>query len=36
VYQGKEYQTQTFDHGNPFEEIQALVKEILSIAQNIE
>lgn len=36
TYQGKDYQTQTFDHGNPPEEIQALVKEILSITQNIE
>ncbi|MDU8884865.1 META domain-containing protein [Yeosuana sp. MJ-SS3] len=36
TYQGKDYQTQTFDHGNPPNEIAPLVKEILSIAQNIE
>ena len=36
THQGKEYQTQTFDHGNPPEEIATLVKEILSMAENIE
>jgi len=36
TYQGKDYQTQTFDHGNPPKEIALLVKEILSIAENIE
>jgi len=36
THQGKEYQTQTFDHGNPPEEIVTLVKEILSMAENIE
>ncbi|TWO32143.1 META domain-containing protein [Seonamhaeicola sediminis] len=33
---GKSYETQSFDHGNPHSEIENLVKEILSIAQNIE
>lgn len=32
----KVYQSQNFDHGNPPTEIAALVKEILSIAKNIE
>ena len=32
----KTYETVSFDHGNPPKEIEALVKEILSIAQNIE
>lgn len=30
------YETQTFDHGNPPSEISELVKEMLSIAENIE
>ena len=33
---GKTFETVSFDHGNPPKEIEALVKEILSIAQNIE
>ena len=32
----KNYKSQSFDHGNPPKEIAALVKEILSIAKNIE
>ena len=36
VYDGVTYQTQPFDHGNPPKEIALLVKEILSISQNIE
>ncbi|NMH86928.1 hypothetical protein [Flavivirga algicola] len=36
VYNGNTYETQAFDHGNPPEEIAALVKEILSISENIE
>ncbi|WP_298531343.1 hypothetical protein [uncultured Algibacter sp.] len=32
----KTYETQGFDHGNPPKEIAALVKEILSISENIE
>ena len=34
--QGKTYESQSFDHGNPPEEISILVKEILSIGENIE
>lgn len=30
------YKTRSFDHGNPPKEIAALVKEILSLAENIE
>tara|TARA_R110002049_G_scaffold24361_1_gene86518 strand:+ start:1631 stop:2350 length:720 start_codon:yes stop_codon:yes gene_type:complete len=33
---GKDYETQSFDHGNPPEELAELVKEILSISENIE
>lgn len=33
---GKDYETQSFDHGNPPKEIIELVKEILSISENIE
>lgn len=33
---GKDYETQSFDHGNPPKEIAELVKEILSISENIE
>ncbi|WP_396602822.1 hypothetical protein [Algibacter sp. R77976] len=36
IYDGNTYKTQSFDHGNAPEEIEALVKEILSIAENIE
>ena len=35
-YKGKVYQTKGFDHGNPPEAIAKLVKEILSISENIE
>ncbi|WP_242117349.1 hypothetical protein [Aestuariivivens sediminicola] len=35
-YKGKVYQTEGFDHGNPPEAIAKLVKEILSISENIE
>lgn len=33
---GKDYETQSFDHGNPPKDIAELVKEILSISENIE
>ncbi|WP_303316309.1 hypothetical protein Q4Q34_05755 [Flavivirga abyssicola] len=36
IYNGTTYETQAFDHGNPPEEIKGLVKEILSISENIE
>ena len=36
IYEGKTYETSSFDHGNPHPAIANLVKEILSIAQNIE
>ena len=36
VYDGVTYETQPFDHGNPPKEIEPLVKEMLSISQNIE
>lgn len=36
TYEGKTYESQSFDHGNPPEEIAQLVKEILSISENIE
>lgn len=36
THSGKDYQTQSFDHGNPPKEIESLVKEILSMAGNIE
>lgn len=36
TYNGKIYESQSFDHGNPPKEISALVKEILSISENIE
>ncbi|WP_406685533.1 META domain-containing protein [Seonamhaeicola sp. MEBiC1930] len=36
IYDGKTYETPSFDHGNPNPYIANLVKEILSIAQNIE
>lgn len=35
-YNGKTYESPSFDHGNPPKEIAALVKEILSISENIE
>ena len=36
THNGKTYKTESFDDGNPPKEIDALVKEILSIAQNVE
>lgn len=36
IYEGKTYKTEPFDHGNPPQEIEGLVKEILSISENIE
>ena len=36
IYNGETYETPSFDHGAPPKEIEALVKEILSIAKNIE
>jgi len=33
---GTDYETPSFDHGSPPKEIEPLVKEILSIAENIE
>lgn len=36
TFKGKTYETQPFDHGNPPEKIAVLVKEILSISENIE
>ncbi|TGV01958.1 hypothetical protein [Flavivirga rizhaonensis] len=36
IYDGTTYETQPFDHGNPSKEIKELVKEILSISENIE
>jgi hypothetical protein len=36
IYNGKTYKTESFDHGNPPKEIAELVKEILSISENIE
>jgi hypothetical protein len=36
TYDGKLYETSSFDHGNPPQEIAELVKEILSISENIE
>lgn len=36
IYDGTTYESQSFDHGNPPKEIELLVKEILSISQNIE
>ena len=36
IYNGKTYKTEPFDHGNPPKEIAELVKEILSISENIE
>lgn len=36
IYDGKTYESQSFDHGNPPKEIAQLVKEILSISENIE
>ncbi|MBP0902699.1 META domain-containing protein [Mariniflexile gromovii] len=36
TYEGKTYESQSFDHGNPPKEIAQLVKEMLSISENIE
>jgi len=36
THDNKAYETQPFDHGNPPKEIAELVKEILSISENIE
>ncbi|WP_418602296.1 hypothetical protein [Hwangdonia sp.] len=36
TYNGKVYESQSFDHGNPPKQIAALVKEMLSITKNIE
>jgi hypothetical protein len=36
TYNGNVYETQSFDHGNPHITIAPLVKEILSIGENIE
>ena len=36
TFDGKTYETPSFDHGNPHPDITNLVKEILSIAQNVE
>ena len=36
IYNGKSYETPSFDHGNPPQEIAELVKEMLSISENIE
>ena len=36
IYDGTTYETNPFDHGNPPKEIETLVKEILSISENIE
>ncbi len=36
TYNGTTYETASFDHGHPPKEIESLVKEILSISENIE
>ncbi|MDO5972254.1 hypothetical protein Q4Q35_20845 [Flavivirga aquimarina] len=36
IYNGTTYETEPFDHGNPPKDIEALVKEILSVSENIE
>ena len=36
TYNGHVYESQSFDHGNPPKEIAALIKEILSISENID
>jgi hypothetical protein len=36
IYEGTIYKTESFDHGNPPKEIVELVKEMLSISENIE
>jgi len=36
TFNGKRYKSSSFDHGNPPDEIAEIVKEILSISENIE
>ena len=36
IYNGQTYETPSFDHGNPPQEIAELVTEMLSISENIE
>lgn len=36
IYNGTTYETKPFDHGNPPKDIETLVKEILSVSENIE
>jgi len=36
TYNGNTYKSASFDHGNPPKEIESIVKEILSISENIE
>ncbi|RLD29882.1 MAG: hypothetical protein DRI75_01870 [Bacteroidetes bacterium] len=36
IYKGATYDVPPFDHGNPAKEIEALVKDILSLSENIE
>lgn len=36
IFNGQVYESQSFDHGNPPKDIANLVKEILSISENIE
>ena len=36
IYNGETYATTSFDHGNPPKEIAELVKEMVSISENIE
>lgn len=36
VYNNNTYETPSFDHGNPPEDIKRLVNEILSISENVE
>lgn len=36
IHNGETYETPSFDHGNPPQEIETIVKEILSISENIE
>ncbi|MFH4963578.1 hypothetical protein V8G69_01120 [Gaetbulibacter sp. M235] len=36
TYNGTDYESASFDHGNPPKEIELIVKEILSVSENIE
>lgn len=36
TYNGNTYKSSSFDHGNPPKDIETVVKEILSISENIE